>query len=323
MRTCIILLVLLLILVDSYGQIKLERTFETPKSKRVVMKSSMSHDVGLVWFEEFGEKWYFLDFNIFQMNLYNMDSTLFDAITLNLKLDHSFFWDVPIEQLKVMGLSQYLFDDDEGVEFLLHMAYTPTAFSHKFTSRARYYIIDHDGSILLERSGSGVVASPFIQESTVGSKLFLPISNFKTEVYHLPGKLVATTKTNVQEQDNNLKELSTGDHLILENVKFDQSSAELKPDTFEQLDELVDTMLKKPKMRILLTGHTDNQGSTEENMKLSIMRVDAIKKYLISQGVKEKRINTKGFGESRPLYSNTYEYTRKKNRRVELIVISM
>ena len=73
--------------------------------------------------------------------------------------------------------------------------------------------------------------------------------------------------------------------------------------------------------KLLLEGHTDNQGDWNDNLKLSLERIENVKAYLISKGVDPIRIQTKGWGGSKPLSNNLLEETRKNNRRVEFTLI--
>ncbi|MCG8700369.1 MAG: OmpA family protein, partial [Bacteroidales bacterium] len=65
--------------------------------------------------------------------------------------------------------------------------------------------------------------------------------------------------------------------------------------------------------------HTDSQGDAAANMTLSDRRAQAIKESLIKFGIAEKRLKTKGWGESRPVDTNSTAEGRAKNRRVEFI----
>ena len=70
----------------------------------------------------------------------------------------------------------------------------------------------------------------------------------------------------------------------------------------------------------IIEGHTDNTGVAEHNLQLSQERADAIKAYLIRKGVKAKRLEAKGYGQTRPIESNDTERGREINRRVEINV---
>jgi len=88
------------------------------------------------------------------------------------------------------------------------------------------------------------------------------------------------------------------------------------------LDQLVEIMNKYPFIKLEIAAHTDNMGSFEYNMDLSKRRVQSIVDYLIGKGIDEHRIIGKGYGESRPIFTNNTEEGREMNRRVEFIVIN-
>ncbi|NTU70164.1 OmpA family protein [bacterium] len=78
---------------------------------------------------------------------------------------------------------------------------------------------------------------------------------------------------------------------------------------------------KKEIWKVQLSGHTDNSGNPEKNMELSKNRTQAVKDYLIKQGVKEFRIKAEWFGQEKPIADNKTPAGRQKNRRVEMKII--
>jgi outer membrane protein OmpA-like peptidoglycan-associated protein len=111
-----------------------------------------------------------------------------------------------------------------------------------------------------------------------------------------------------------------GEPTQLKSIRFAQSKPELLPDSQGELDQLLAFMNGNPKAEIELAGHTDNQGGFEENIQLSRLRVEAVKEYLVRNGIAASRIVAKGYGPSRPIASNNHEETRRLNRRVEFTV---
>ncbi|TBH69888.1 OmpA family protein [Aquirufa antheringensis] len=105
------------------------------------------------------------------------------------------------------------------------------------------------------------------------------------------------------------------------NVSFDQGKSELKPGFEAELEKIISILSENTQYALLLEGHTDNQGDWNDNLKLSIERVENVKAYLVSKGVDANRIQTKGWGGSKPLANNLLEDTRKSNRRVEFTLI--
>jgi len=120
-----------------------------------------------------------------------------------------------------------------------------------------------------------------------------------------------------------LHPIKAGEQIRLNNTMFSQSSAEIIPSSFSELDRIVTAMNTHPTMEILLEGHTDNQGEVRENVKLSEDRVQQVKKYLLSKGISANRIQTKAWGPAKPIASNLTEQTRKKNRRVEFTILKI
>jgi len=76
-------------------------------------------------------------------------------------------------------------------------------------------------------------------------------------------------------------------------------------------------MTDYPKLRIRITGHTDNVGDRDSNAKLSQARADAVKQYLVDKGVAADRIETRGAGPDEPIADNDTPAGQQKNRRIE------
>ncbi|WP_018341558.1 OmpA family protein [Cytophaga aurantiaca] len=116
--------------------------------------------------------------------------------------------------------------------------------------------------------------------------------------------------------------IETGQKIELNNVFFYQSAAKLIETSYPELDRIVEELKNNPAVTIELDGHTDNQGDPALNIALSQSRVEAVKAYFVQKGIDAKRITTKAFGGSKPIAPNDTEENRKKNRRVEIVIIS-
>jgi len=112
-----------------------------------------------------------------------------------------------------------------------------------------------------------------------------------------------------------------GKKISLNNLVFERGKYNLLESSFTELDLLVQHMKDNPTMEIEVQGHTDNQGDARLNLELSQNRVNEVRKYLIAKGIEKKRIKAKGFGGSKPIYSNAKEETRKMNRRVDFVIL--
>lgn len=114
--------------------------------------------------------------------------------------------------------------------------------------------------------------------------------------------------------------LKTGDRLVLKEVFFEQSEYRLLPESYAELDRLIQAMTQNPAIQIEIGGHTDNVGDPRLNLALSENRAKVIATYLIRNGIASPRIATRGYGGIQPVADNTTEAGRAKNRRVEFVV---
>lgn len=104
---------------------------------------------------------------------------------------------------------------------------------------------------------------------------------------------------------------------------FDFDSSVLKPSGYSEIDRVTNVLKKYPETRILVEGHTDSSGAETYNQKLSEQRAQAVKNAIVSRGVAESRIETMGFGESKPYASNETQAGRQLNRRVNVVIIPL
>jgi outer membrane protein OmpA-like peptidoglycan-associated protein len=134
-----------------------------------------------------------------------------------------------------------------------------------------------------------------------------------------------TSSPNFQLVNRNffLQTVEKNKAIAFSNLIFDQGKAELKPGFEAELEKIITILSENTQYTLLLEGHTDNQGDWNDNLKLSLERVENVKAYLVSKGVDANRIQTKGWGGSKPLANNLLEDTRKSNRRVEFTLLSI
>ena len=104
-------------------------------------------------------------------------------------------------------------------------------------------------------------------------------------------------------------------------ISFETGKAILKPSSFAMLDEIVSILEVYKDYKLKMGGHTDSNGSSETNLKLSQARAEAVKTYLTTKGVEESRIEATGYGEDQPIATNATAAGRAQNRRVALELI--
>jgi outer membrane protein OmpA-like peptidoglycan-associated protein len=101
-------------------------------------------------------------------------------------------------------------------------------------------------------------------------------------------------------------------------VFFDFDKAVLKPAAQQQLVDVVRDMRENPQLRAEIVGHTDSIGTDQYNLGLSRRRAEAVRNYLVAQGIAAAQIQTDWKGESQPIAPNNTAQGRAQNRRVEI-----
>lgn len=119
-----------------------------------------------------------------------------------------------------------------------------------------------------------------------------------------------------------LKKLKEGTKVILKNIFFDYDKATLRPESYPELDRVVELLNQNPNLKVEISGHTDSKGSDEYNLKLSQLRAKSVVDYIISKGIPANKLIAKGYGETQPIDTNDTEEGRQNNRRVEFKVLS-
>lgn len=107
----------------------------------------------------------------------------------------------------------------------------------------------------------------------------------------------------------------------VDDINFDFSKSSIKPESFEYLNKLAETLIRTNK-RIEVKGHTDNVGSDDFNMNLSRERAEAVVEYLVKKGVSRNKLTYSYYGKTKPLTSNDTEEGRAMNRRVEFTILN-
>lgn len=109
---------------------------------------------------------------------------------------------------------------------------------------------------------------------------------------------------------------------ITSSILFDVNKSTIKPESGGLLSEIAQMMKEHPETKFSIEGHTDSDGEAVYNLELSKSRAEAVKNTLIQLGISEARLETKGFGEEKPISENNTPEGKANNRRVEFIKIS-
>jgi outer membrane protein OmpA-like peptidoglycan-associated protein len=130
--------------------------------------------------------------------------------------------------------------------------------------------------------------------------------SFTGEVYSLNASLI---------------KVKVGKKVVLNNILFQTGKSILSTSSYSELDRLLGILNDNPQMKIEISGHTDNTGSLQLNLKLSEDRAKAVVEYLAQKGIDRTRLEFKGFGPQQPIADNATADGRSKNRRVEFKIL--
>jgi peptidoglycan-associated lipoprotein len=134
------------------------------------------------------------------------------------------------------------------------------------------------------------------------------------------------TKTTTLEADIDifLDRIDLNRPIVLQNIYYDFDSSALRPESVSELNRLIKILTDNPSISILLSSHTDTNGSEAYNLKLSNRRAKSVLDYLLTNGVDGERLTSFGFGESRPLvYPELSDADEQANRRTEFRINSL
>ena len=116
---------------------------------------------------------------------------------------------------------------------------------------------------------------------------------------------------------------SIGKTFPMRNIFFESGSDQLSSASNAELGSIFHMMKENPDIVVQIDGHTDNIGGEKDNLLLSQNRAKSVMNELIKRGIPAKKIQYKGFGESKPLTNNATENGRQVNRRTEFTIISL
>ena len=134
--------------------------------------------------------------------------------------------------------------------------------------------------------------------------------------------LLTVSEREEMKQDISVTELAdklTTEGFVTLYVNFDTGKSTIKPDSAQTLDAAAGALKAAGDLQVEVGGHTDNVGTPEANLLLSLERAQAVMAALVERGIKADRLTAKGYGPTSPIADNRTEEGRAKNRRVELV----
>lgn len=193
--------------------------------------------------------------------------------------------------------------------------------SNKQNISAEIELIDLKTNKVVEKTISDAITGQYTAVLPNGSQYGLFINKkeyfFKSLTFNFSEKTEADGKTIDILLDPIKKDVKT----VLNNIFFDSGKAELRPESFIELDKLQLLLTQNPSLQVEISGHTDDVGKDAENQALSEKRALSVADYLIKKGVNTQNIKVKGYGKTKPLVPNTSEENRQINRRIEMSIL--
>lgn len=189
---------------------------------------------------------------------------------------------------------------------------------------ASFELIDLETNKTVVSSTSNVGNGEFLVCLPIGKSYALNVSKdaylFYSENFELKN---AKSSKDPYLKDVAMKPIKIGESVVLNNIFFEFDKFDLKKESRTEMGKLISFLQKNPKMKIEISGHTDNIGSKLYNQQLSEKRANAVKEYLVQNGVSSDRLQSKGFGDAKPIADNSTEDGRTKNRRTEFSIVSV
>ena len=111
----------------------------------------------------------------------------------------------------------------------------------------------------------------------------------------------------------------TNGKFVTTGIKFDVAKATIKPESTGTINYVVKMMTDHPELNFSVEGHTDSDGESASNQKLSEARAKAVTETMINAGISADRLSSKGYGETKPMTGNDTPEGKAQNRRVEFV----
>jgi outer membrane protein OmpA-like peptidoglycan-associated protein len=174
-----------------------------------------------------------------------------------------------------------------------------------------------------EIHATGGTNTTYLKDFYIGEVPPQPVStNRKAEKKEQPAPQKQTQQPVKSSRIEDLGKMSnTSDRAIVRNIYFDFGDTKVSDASLPVLQAILNRMKEYAQLNIEIAGHTDSIGDEQTNQWVSQKRAEAVKKWLVENGISKDRIVAKGYGESQPLATNDNEREgRELNRRIEFIV---
>ncbi len=187
--------------------------------------------------------------------------------------------------------------DEEGNEVSRQLTKEDATYTFDVTPYESY-------TIATEKDGFKDASFDFIADKTYDTSYYKDLE-------------LLTTAPVIAEVEDELR-------IVIENIYFDTEKYSIKEESQISLNKIIKVLKEHPEMELAINAHTDNKGRDSYNLKLSDKRAESALKYLLSNGITKDRLQSKGFGETKPLIDckdDCSEDALQANRRVEFVIL--
>lgn len=188
---------------------------------------------------------------------------------------------------------------------------------------ARFQLIDLKADSVIAESYSYPETGEFLLVLPLGREYALNVSKKGYMFYSDHFELIAGQDGKPVEKDVPLQPIKPGNTIILKNIFYETAKFDLEEKSRVELNKLAEFLKENPRVKIEISGHTDNVGKYRDNLLLSERRAQKVYEYLIRNGIDASRLSFKGYADTKPIATNETEKGRALNRRTEITILSV
>ncbi|WP_339925885.1 OmpA family protein [uncultured Cyclobacterium sp.] len=244
------------------------------------------------------------------------------ALFITAQKDFAYYTENSYEHGKVDSSFLYRFDFPKEIDLGHELIVTSGKVINQETGEAVEALLslidlDQDSTMYNFKSDGKDGTFTMIYPETKNSGLYVEKQGYMPKIFNVE----RDSLRNKEGFQIVLEPIGKGKHFIFENIFFDFDQTVLKNTSLSSLKKLHKFLLDHPKVKLLITGHTDNVGKSSYNSELSLKRAESVKEFLKDLGIDSQRLEIEGRGASEPIKPNDSEENRAFNRRIEVFIL--
>ncbi len=182
----------------------------------------------------------------------------------------------------------------------------------------KFELIDLESGKTIITSYADKTTGEFVVSLPINKEYALKVNEKGYAFYSVNFNMTIPEGMKKRHMDIPLDPIGKSDNqIVLANVFFDRYKSNLRPESYIELDNLVNFLLENPNVKIELGGHTDSRGVEKDNLALSTDRAKAVYDYLISREINSQRMQYKGYGSAQPIIDNKSIALLNSNAEIE------